>query len=234
MSKSIHRWPGKACCKACARKLAAIICGSALVGAALADAAMADGLSFGGGVTATSNYLSDGESQTGGKPALQPYFEISSGGIYGGIWGSNIRDADGNRAELDLYGGVRGDTAAGIGYDIAYTQHFYDKTRDFSAEITTALSYPVTDQLSLLGEVTYDLGEKAFGETIGLEYGLSDALTLSGEVGRSDPSSDTYVALGAGYDFSENYGIELQYQKPQSASGSVALALNYRFGAQGE
>lgn len=234
MSTSIQRPAGKARCIVGVCELAAIACSSALVGVALPNTAMADGLQFGGGVTASSDYLSDGESQTGGRPALQPYLEVSSGGLYGGIWGSNLRDADGNRAELDLYGGYRGDTAAGIGYDFAYAQHFYNKTHDFSAEITTALSYPVTDQLNLLGEVSYDLGEKAFGETVGLEYGLTDTVTLTGEVGRPDPSSDSYVAVGAGYDFSENYGIELQYQKPQSTGGSVALALNYRFGAQGE
>ncbi len=70
----------------------------------LPSLAAAGDLTFSGGVTATSNSLSDGASDSGGKPALQPFFEISKNGLYGGVWASNIKDADGNTVALDLTG----------------------------------------------------------------------------------------------------------------------------------
>jgi uncharacterized protein (TIGR02001 family) len=191
-------------------------------------------LSFGGGLTVTSNAISDGQSDTGGRPALQPFFEVSRGGYYGGVWASNLKDTDGNTAEVDLYGGYRGETAGGLAYDLGYTQHFYDKTHAFSAELATAVSYPVSDRLSVVGEVSYDLGEKTFGENLGAEFGLADHWTVSATAGRADPSSSAFWGAAISYDLNESSNVALEFQDTRATRGLLALSLNYRFGAVGE
>jgi hypothetical protein len=121
-----------------------LVVSTAMIALLLPTTVLAEDLSFGGGVTVTSNSLSDGLSETGNSPAIQPYFELNKNGFYAGVWATNLKDDVGNRAELDLFLGYRGETAAGIGYDLGYTQHFYDKTHAASSELAVSLGVPVT------------------------------------------------------------------------------------------
>ncbi|NBO21107.1 MAG: hypothetical protein EBU97_04035, partial [Rhodobacteraceae bacterium] len=109
-----------------------------------------------------------------------------------------------------------------------------DKTRDPSSEIGAALSFDATDQLTLSAEMTYDLQARTTGKKLGLDYGLTDALTLSTEIGQPDQTASRYYAAGVSYDFAENSGVTLQYQKTKSDSGRFALLIAYRFGPHGE
>ena len=131
-----------------------LVAATSLIAFLLPSAVFAENLSFSGGVTVTSNYLSDGLSETGNGPAIQPYFEVTKNGFYAGAWATNLKDEAGNRAELDLSLGYRGATAAGIEYDLGYTQYFYDKTHAASSELALSLGAPVTDRLMVTGEVS--------------------------------------------------------------------------------
>ena len=91
-----------------------ILASSALLAAIAPSATWADGLSFGGNLAVTSHYISDGLSESDGRPALQPFLEISKNGLYANVWASNIKDEDGNTAALDLGTGYRGDLSAGL------------------------------------------------------------------------------------------------------------------------
>lgn len=128
-----------------------ILASSALLAAIAPSATWADGLSFGGNLAVTSNYISDGLSESDGRPALQPFLEISKNGLYANVWASNIKDEDGNTAALDLGTGYRGDLSAGPPYDLGYTQHLFDKTHGYSAEIDGSMDYAVNEQLTLSG-----------------------------------------------------------------------------------
>ena len=85
-----------------------------------------------------------------------------------------MKDDVGNRAELDLSLGCRGETGCGLGYDLGCTQNFYDKTHFASSGLAVSLGVPVTNRLSVLGEVAYDLAEKIFGESLSAEFVLAD------------------------------------------------------------
>ena len=196
----------------------------------LPSAILAEDLSFGGGVTVTSNSLSDGLSETGNSPAIQPYFELSKNGFYAGAWATNLKDDLGNRAELDLTLGYRGETAAGLGYDLGYTQHFYDKTHAASSELALALGVPVNDRLTVSGEVSYDLTEKTFGETLGAEFSLTDAWTLHADVGRADPSASVNWGAGVGYGVNDRTTVDFQVQDTATTSPLAAVSLTYAFG----
>ncbi len=200
------------------------------VAAAFPSLAAAQDLTFSGGITATSNYLSDGASDSGGKPALQTFFEVSKNGIYGGAWASNIKDADGNTAALDLSAGYRGDLASGLAYDLGYTQHLFNKTHGRSAELTGALDYALSDKLSLSGELSYDLTEKGLGATLGATYELAQGWSVYGDVGRPDPASSVFWDGGARYAVNDRVSLDLQYQDTTASKGLVALSVTYAIG----
>ena len=190
----------------------------------------AEGLTFGGGAAITSNALSDGLSDTANGPAFQPFLEIGKDGFYAGVWATNLKDANGNRAELVLYGGYRAETVSGLAYDLGYTQQFYDKTHDYAAELAVSLGVPVTDQMTVTGEVSYDLAEKTFGQSIVAEYTPADAWTLHAAVGRTDPAASVNWGAGATYAVDDRTSLDLQYQKTATTPGLVALTMTYAIG----
>ena len=203
----------------------------AIIALPLPAAVHAEDLSFGAGVTVASNYLTDGLSETGNGPAIQPYFELSKNRFYAGVWATNLTDDAGNRAELDLTLGYRGETAAGIGYDLGYTQFFYDKTHAASSELAVSVGIPVNDRLTIAGDVSYDLVEKTFGESLGAEFALADAWTLRADVGRADPSSSVNWGAGIGYGIDDRTILDFQVQDTLTTNPLAAIAVTYAFGA---
>jgi len=112
--------------------------------------AMAD-LSFNvGGVT---DYRYRGISQSRLNPALQGGLDFSAGGFYLGAWGSSIKwikDASGGNAsaEIDLYGGYKGELAKGFSYDVGLLTYLYPSNKlnpkAETTELYAAVTYGVT------------------------------------------------------------------------------------------
>ncbi|OYW58374.1 MAG: hypothetical protein B7Z31_07855 [Rhodobacterales bacterium 12-65-15] len=211
-----------------------IVASTALIASLLPSTVRAERLSFGGGVTVTSDSLVDGLSESGNSPAIQPYLEIAKDGFYAGLWATNLKDDAGNRAELDLTLGYRGETGSGIEYDLGYTQSFYDKTNAASSELALSLGAPVTDRLSVSGEVSYDLSEKTFGESLGAEFALTDAWTVYADFGRADPSSSVNWGAGVAYAIDDRTSVDLAIQDTTSTTPLVALSLTYAVGDRSE
>lgn len=112
--------------------------------------AMAD-ISFNvGGVT---DYRYRGISQSRLNPALQGGLDFSAGGFYLGAWGSSIKwikDASGGNAsaEIDLYGGYKGELAKGFSYDVGLLTYQYPSNKlnpkAETTELYAAVTYGVT------------------------------------------------------------------------------------------
>jgi uncharacterized protein (TIGR02001 family) len=194
----------------------------------------ASDLTFGSGIGVTSNYVSDGLSETANRPAIQPYFEIGKNGFYAGVWASNVRDTRGNRAALDLYGGYRNEVASGVIYDLGVTQHYRNKSGKNSAEISAVLGFALSDRLTVIGEASYDLSEKGLGASLTADYAVSKVWGVSAFVGRADPASDPNWGAAASYRFNDRTSIDLEYQDTSSTKGLMALTLNYKFGTARE
>lgn len=88
--------------------------------------AMAD-LAFNAGVF--TDYRYRGISQTRLKPAVQAGVDYSMGGFYLGAWASSIKwikDFEGDAsAEVDLYGGYKGEISKGLSYDVGVLTYRY-------------------------------------------------------------------------------------------------------------
>lgn len=203
---------------------------SALMAGLLPSTLLAEPLSFGGGVTVTSNYIADGLTQTDNGPAIQPYLEIGRDGLYAGAWASNLKDEAGNRAELDLSLGYRGKTGSNLEYDLGYTQRVYDMVHDNSSELALSVGTPISDVISVTGEVSYDLVERTFGTNVGVEAALSDVWTAHANLGRTDPTASVNWAAGVAYSVSDRTKIDIAMQDTSSTSPLFELSLSYALG----
>ena len=200
----------------------------------LPNPSVAADLSFGGNVAITSNNLSDGLSESGNQPALQFSAEVGANGFYAGLFASQVQDENGNQAALDLSAGYRSEFASSVGYDVGIKQSFRNKTGTDGTEVFGSLSYPVSDNLTLTTEASYDLVEQTFGGNLSAEYALADAWTLSAVVGQADPASSPFGGTGVSYDFNNTTSVTPDFQDTSSTPGLVALTLNYKFGQGGE
>ena len=82
-----------------------------------------------------SQYIFRGLTQTDHRPALQGGFDYAhASGLYAGTWASNIswlQDgtppaySSGGSLELDVYGGLKGNIAADVTYDIGTLYYYY-------------------------------------------------------------------------------------------------------------
>jgi len=134
---------------------------------------------FSANMTATSDYVWRGVSQTMEDPAIQGGIDWShDSGLYAGVWASNVDFGDAADIEMDLYGGFTGE-AGGFSYDIGYIYY----------------SYP-DDQNGINFSEVYTSVGRDFGiasVTAGLAYGFGYA----GGVGKSwYPTLDIEVPLG--------------------------------------
>ena len=134
-----------------------------LVAAALPTVSIAeDGLAY--NVGAVSDYRYRGISQSRLKPALQAGVDFTKGPFYLGAWASTIKwikDTKGDAsAEIDLYGGYRGEITKDLAFDVGALHYGYPRavTTGWSAtpyanpnttELYAGLSYgPVTAKYS--------------------------------------------------------------------------------------
>jgi uncharacterized protein (TIGR02001 family) len=169
------------------------------------------------GLTATSEYITRGLSQSSG-PAFQPWAELDIGPLYLGYWGSNTDPSKTPGSwEHDLSVGVR--FAPGpIALDLGYIRYVYD-TGDCCGEIYgkasinpikpltlgAAIFYNpdgpftyiegngklmLTNQFSLSGAVGSQDGTGSWNA--GLSYAVNDSITLDGRY-HAGPTSDKFV-----------------------------------------
>ncbi len=166
-----------------------------------------------------SDYRYRGISQTRDKFALQGGLDFTAGGLYLGLWASQIKwikDFGGDAGlEVDLYGGYKGEIVKDVAYDVGVLTYQYPTNRlnpnANTTEIYGAVSFgPATVKYShaltntfgnpdsknsyyLEAGATFDLGGISVVPHIGYQK-------ISGPVG--GPASYTDYSLTASKDFS--------------------------------
>ncbi|MDP3084749.1 MAG: TorF family putative porin [Rubrivivax sp.] len=169
--------------------LAALLC---LPGLALADLAF--------NAAASSDYRYRGISQSRLKPALSAGVDYSAGGLYLGAWASSIKwikDAGGDAsAEIDLYGGYKGELAKDVGYDVGVLSYRYPSNKLATSANTTEVYGALT-----VGPAT-------------LKYSHS----VSNLFGFTDSKNSGYFDLSAGFEVGAGVTLtpHLGYQKVAS------------------
>ncbi len=100
-----------------------------------------------GSLTAVTNYVYRGVSQTRGDPALQGdlHFQMANRSVFG-VWASNVDfgSAQGASVELDLYAGREWHLSRDWDARVAYTHYFYPDSTGWSYdydEVTATMTY---------------------------------------------------------------------------------------------
>jgi uncharacterized protein (TIGR02001 family) len=205
-----------------------------VVAAALAAPAAAQSqpeLYWGGAVT--SNYISDGLTQSDDRPAVQAYVEVWQGIFYGGIWTSTVDFDSGDNVEIDLYAGVQ-PTFGDLEVDLSYYRYIYDNSGDCCGEFQLGLAYPMADQGAIAVGFEYDPEDDSkWGETA-LELNITPEWIAGGTLGTdfgTDGYDDDLVAWDAGVKRSlgEIAWVDVRYYDSNlfSARGVVTIGFDF-------
>lgn len=189
--------------------LAAVVAVTAVPSVALAE------VSF--NIGAVSDYRYRGISQARLKPAIQGGVDFEAGGFYLGTWASSIKwikDAGGDsKAEVDLYGGYKGDIADGVSYDVGVLTYRYPShklgTSPNTTEVYGAISFgPATVKYShsvsnLFG---FDNSKNSSYIDLSADFEVGGGVTLTPHVGyqkvaKNGDYSYTDFSLTASMDF---------------------------------
>lgn len=163
---------------------------------------------------AVSDYRFRGISQTRLKPALQGGVDYSAGAFYLGAWASNIKwikDLDGDAGvEIDLYGGLTGELAKDIGYDVGVLTYQYPSNRLAPSANTTEL-----------------YGSIAFGA-----FKLKYSHAVTDTFGNSDSKNSSYLEAGASFDVAGfSIAPHIGHQKINGPFGPAATYTDYSLAA---
>lgn len=187
-------------------------------------------ISFGGLVA--SDYISDGESLSGGKPVLQGYVELQYGRFYVGAWASTLDDGT-DTAEADITVGYR----QGIGdvdVDISYARTIYDQSGDCCGEFTVFAEYAISDDAVLGGGVSFDTISNETSADIAASFDLSESWTISGGIGadfdatEEDEDSVSWD-IGLIRSFGENAWGDVRYFDSSIESSHVIFSVGFDF-----
>ncbi|CAN5629820.1 TorF family putative porin [soil metagenome] len=188
---------------------------------------------LGYGFAATSNYIFRGESQSGGRPALQAYGEVDLAPFYFGAWASTVRIGD-DRAELNLYAGARR-SFGNLTADIAYTRYLYDDSGDCCGELGLALDYAVDEIIAVGGAFFYDFDLATRWAEASSAVGLGERLALGGALGTDFGSLDLGRGdkrawhLGLTYGLADFAGVDLRYHDSNVDPARAVLSVSLDF-----
>jgi uncharacterized protein (TIGR02001 family) len=188
---------------ALAASSAAFVTALALPSVALAD------LSF--NVGAVSDYRYRGISQSRLKPAVQGGADWSAGPFYVGVWGSSIKwikDIPGGDApaEIDIYGGYKGEIVKDLGFDVGLLTYQYPNNK---------LS-PKADTTEIYGALTYGPA------TLKYSHAVTDTF------GNFDSKGSFYVDLSASFEVGPiMLAPHVGYQKIKGPNEDAASYTDY-------
>lgn len=189
--------------------------------------ALAQGLSFSGGVSLTSNFMSRGLTASDDRPAVQGYLEFESNGFYGGLWASTVRPSP-DRVEIDVYAGYRW-SVNNASFDIGYARYFYDDAGDLGGEIYGLFEYDASPATVFAG-LYYDPdnGGSLNDIFVGVGYEFASSWTVSLTAGRV-PAGGRYAIAGLDYALNDNVTISGAYHYTNQQSNQFVVSISYDF-----
>jgi uncharacterized protein (TIGR02001 family) len=189
------------------------------------------------GAALTSDYISGGVSQTGGKPAVQGYVEANYNIFYIGTWASNVDFGVEPDAEIDVYAGIRPeiDRAA---FDLGYQHYFYanDTSPNYGAIVGSA-EYYATDAFTIGGDISFSPDYSQMGDyalwfegtadyALPANFGVSAALAY--QYYADSLGLPNYWTWNAGiyWSWEETVTIDLRYVGSDLSRGDCALLMS--------
>lgn len=200
-------------------------------------------LTFSGGVTLTSRYISSGVEQSKGA-AIQPWLEGDYNGVYFGAWGSTVsKEIMGDDIyEVDLYLGYRSEIGK-FSYDLSYARYYYNEMYDGEyvyRDVVLSLGYAASEQVSVgttLKHNTQSGDERVLNSSIFADYAVNDKIGLNATFGNVNYNAIgvadyDYWSIGGSYALSDALSFTLSWNDTNrdGADDAIAIvALDYSF-----
>ena len=186
-----------------------------------ASAASAQETSFSFNAAVASDYVFRGASQTLEEPAVSAGMDLTWGQFYAGTWVSNIDFGDSTTAEIDFYGGVRGE-AAGFAFDFGAVGYTYTDVPagadysyvEFKAAASRAIGPATVGAAVYVSPDFFGVDDEATYVELNASFTPADKWTVSGAVGQQWLDvSDDYATwnLGASYAITDNLIADVRY-----------------------
>lgn len=183
---------------------------------------------FSGGIAITSNYVSNGITQTEDGPAIQPFFENSIDGFYVGTWLSNVDfgPADDDKIEIDVYLGYRDQLESALYYDVGYARYLYDDSGDCCGEFKALLGYEFADVFALEGYTAYNRDGSSFNSNLSFAADVGRGFYVSGLYGYKQSNKNNYWHLGGAYEITDIVNVDLRYHGADSGDEGWVFTLS--------
>ena len=154
---------------------------------------------FSANISATSNYVWRGVSQTDDSAAVSGGLDYAhEAGFYAGTWASNVDFDDDTTAEVDFYGGFANELDMGLGYDLGVIYYAYPGANDDLdfTEIYASLSYSYFSAgiAYTVDKEDDDADTNDVYYHVGASFDVAPTWTLGGTVGYYDfDEGDSYT-----------------------------------------
>lgn len=171
--------------------------------------------------TVASDYVFRGFSQTNEDPTLQGGVDATIVSFYVGAWASNVDFGDSTDAEIDIYGGYRGE-AAGFAFDVGVVAYAYVGAPtgadydyvEFKGAASRAIGPATIGAVIYWSPDFFGIDEEATYVEANIAFEPAPQWTVSGAVGHQalDVNAD-YTTWNAGlaYAFTDNVAIDVRY-----------------------
>lgn len=182
------------------------------------------------GVAVTSRYVSRGVDQSRG-PVVQAYVEPSYGIFYAGVWGSGVTGRyvgidNRDRAEIDLYAGVRPEFG-NLSLDFGYAHYFYSRSGACCGEIYGKATYAFTDWFSAGGELYVDPRFNTQYGVLNNEISLPYDFTFSSAIGTWFDNTNTVDwNAGISYTFADTVTLDARYHDSNRGPARFVVTLS--------
>lgn len=168
------------------------------------------------GATLTTDYISNGITQTDHHPALQGQIEPSIGIFYAGAWASNVSFGGDEGAEVHFYGGVRPEFGP-LSFDLSLLHGYYtDDLGDEWNEFDGFVEYAVSDAFKIGTGGVYNFTSEDLQPQVTASYTLPHDIELSGRLAYydfRDPGLIDYAFWDAGvsWTWKDTVKLDLRY-----------------------
>ena len=205
---------------------------AALATLAAAGAASAQEAEFSFNAAVSSDYVFRGFSQTLEEPAVSAGMDLTWGSLYGGAWVSNVDFGDSTDAEIDFYGGIRGE-ASGFAFDFGAIGYAYTNVPagvdysyvEFKAAASRAVGPATVGAALYVSPDFFGADEEATYAEVNASFTPAEKWTVSSAVGQQWLDvSDDYVTWNAGvsYALTDNLIADVRYHDTDVENVAIA------------
>ena len=174
----------------------------------------------------SSDYIWRGVSQTSGNAAMSGKLEVSKGGLYGGVWASEVDFGDEATYEMDLFLGYELMVSDKFSLDVGVIQYNWDKGYDDVEELFAKVNLK---NLSVAYYVDMEDSDRDYME-MGLKLPFVKFMDVSVNYGMFDSEND-FWALSMVKDWG-NWEVSFymtEDAKQDQFMDNASLGLFYKF-----